>query len=248
MEDYTLAEEYTLPSKGKVYDKPINPNIKIRSMTTEEEMKRLGHSEKPYKIISEIIDDCLVEKPGVSSYDLCIGDFQFLFYKLRTVTYGPDYTILVKCPFCDEVSEKTLNLDELEVVEYSEELMDKYLNITLPVSGKSIKLRLQTPRMLDEITVKTKNLQNKSSNTAGSAILYTLLSVIEKVDGEVLNQVQLETFIRKLNMKDTNFILQSLRKVNIGVSPNIDMECPMCLNSFSAPLPINGEFFGPSID
>lgn len=70
MNDYIIGESFTLPSKGLVYDKKVNPNIKIRSMTTEEEMKRLGHSELPYKLLSEIIDDCLVEKPGISSYDL----------------------------------------------------------------------------------------------------------------------------------------------------------------------------------
>ena len=34
MSDYIIAEDYTLPSKGKVYNKEINPHIKIRSMTT----------------------------------------------------------------------------------------------------------------------------------------------------------------------------------------------------------------------
>ena len=44
MENYTIAEEYTLPSKGLVYDKQIKPTIKLRCMTTQEEMKRLGKS------------------------------------------------------------------------------------------------------------------------------------------------------------------------------------------------------------
>ena len=71
----------------------VNPNIKIRSMTTEEEMKRLGYTEQPYKMLSEIIDDCLVDKPGISTYDMCLGDYEFLLHKLRVVTYGSDYKI-----------------------------------------------------------------------------------------------------------------------------------------------------------
>lgn len=247
MENYTLAEEYVLPSKGLVYDKKVNPNIKLRSMTTEEEMKRLGHSERPYKILSEIIDDCLVENPGISSYDLCIGDFQFLFYKLRTVTYGSDYNVQFQCPYCDEIIEKTINLDDLEVIEYSE-LMDKYLNITLPACGKNIKLRLQTPRMLDDITVKIKTLQSKNSKKDGSAILFTIMSVIESVDGEIYNEVQLEKFVRSLVMKDSNYILQSLKKINIGIDQSLQVVCPMCEQTFTSLMPINGEFFGPEID
>ena len=71
MNEFTIANEYTLPSKGKVYNKEININFKLRSMTTVEEMKRLNHSDKPNKNIAEIIDDCLVEKIGISAYDLC---------------------------------------------------------------------------------------------------------------------------------------------------------------------------------
>ena len=102
MEDYTIAEDYVLPSLGKVYDKAVNPNVKIRSMTTEEEMKRLGHTDKPRKLLAEIIDDCLIEKPGISSYDLCIGDFQYLMHKLRIVTYGSDYLMQTRCPLCGQ--------------------------------------------------------------------------------------------------------------------------------------------------
>ena len=65
MVDYTIAHEYTLPSQGKVYNKEINPNFKLRSMTTAEEMKRLNHSDKQYKAMSEIIDDCLVDDIGI---------------------------------------------------------------------------------------------------------------------------------------------------------------------------------------
>ena len=67
MNNYTIMNEYTLPSKGLVYDRQINPNFKLRSMTTVEEMKRLNHSEKPNVNIAEIMDDCLVENIGISA-------------------------------------------------------------------------------------------------------------------------------------------------------------------------------------
>ena len=47
MTEFTIANEYTLPSQGKVYEREINPNFKLRSMTTVEEMKRLNHSDRP---------------------------------------------------------------------------------------------------------------------------------------------------------------------------------------------------------
>ena len=39
-EKYTIAERYTLPSHGLVYNRDVNPEIKLRSMTVRDEMRR----------------------------------------------------------------------------------------------------------------------------------------------------------------------------------------------------------------
>lgn len=250
MEDWTIAEEFTLPSKGKVYSQDVNPNIKIRSMTTEEEMKRLGHSPYIYKMFSNIIDDCLVEKPNISTYDMCIGDYQFLLYKLRSVTYGPDYEVATMCPHCGNTNTIKVNLDKLKTNSF-EDSMKKYMEFELPVSKKLIKLKLQTPRMLDEVNRKTKELQEHSSNIDSEpAILFNVVSLIETIDGQVISEQKLENFVRKLPMKDTNFILQNSKKLimGIGIDTTISHTCESCNNEFKLQLPITGEFFGPSID
>lgn len=36
--NYTIAETYELPSEGKIYSQPINPLIKLSSMTTLHEL------------------------------------------------------------------------------------------------------------------------------------------------------------------------------------------------------------------
>ena len=250
MEDWTIAEEFTLPSKGKVYSQDVNPNIKIRSMTTEEEMKRLGHSPYIYKMFSNIIDDCLVEKPNISTYDMCIGDYQFLLYKLRSVTYGPDYEVATMCPHCGNTNTIKVNLDKLKTNSF-EDSMKKYMEFELPVSKKLIKLKLQTPRMLDEVNRKTKELQEHSSDIDSEpAILFNVVSLIETIDGQVISEQKLENFVRKLPMKDTNFILQNSKKLimGIGIDTTISHTCESCHNEFKFQLPITGEFFGPSID
>lgn len=248
MDDFIIKEDYTLPSKGRVYSKSVDPNISIRSMTTEEEMKRLGKSELPYKMLSEIIDDCLVKKPGISVYDMIVADYQFLLYKLRTVTYGSEYSFKTVCPVCGSIIKQSINLDNLPVSEYSEDY-EKYLNITLPRSKKQIKLRMQTPRMFDEIHSRVKDLQKRSSEQIKGepAFLFTLQSVIETVDGEALNPIKLDTFVRHLPMQDANYIIKSLDKINIGLNTEIDCHCDKCNADFKQILPITGEFFGPAI-
>lgn len=113
----TIQETFTLPSKGQIYDKPINPEITLRSMTTMDELKRLSPSDLPYKNMCDMIDDCMVNYKEKSSYDMCIGDYQFLLHKLRIVTYGSNYNMVVSCPNCASVEEKVFNLEDLEILE-----------------------------------------------------------------------------------------------------------------------------------
>lgn len=248
MQEYLIAEEYTLPSKGLVYSKAVNPVVKIRSMTTNEEMKRLGLTSQPYKMISEIIDDCLVVKPEISSYDMCIADYQFLYHKLRIVTYGSDYKVNTTCPVCGTINTSVIDLESLDILEYSEKF-NKYLNITLPEAGTNIQLRLQTPRMLDEIKAKADAYAKKFPNNKGeSAILFTLQSIIETIDGKQLNGIELEDFIKNLPMRFTNYIIKSIDKINFGINTTIDCECGKCNASYKSIMPITGEFFGPDID
>ena len=79
MTDYTIVNEFTLPSQGLVYNKEINPRVKLRSMTTAEEMKRLNHSERPYRLMAEVINDCIVDNTGIDVYDLCILIISFYY-------------------------------------------------------------------------------------------------------------------------------------------------------------------------
>ena len=80
MDNVTIVESFELPSKGKIYDTPVNSVFRLRSMTTEDEMKRLSHSEDQYKLLSEIIDSCMLEPIGISSYDMHLGDYQYILH------------------------------------------------------------------------------------------------------------------------------------------------------------------------
>ena len=250
MNSWTIEETYTLPSLGKVYgDININPVVRLRSMTTEEEMRRLAPTEFPQKQFADIIDDCLVDKLPISSYDLCLGDFYFLLHKLRVVTYGDEYKVGCRCPYCNCVTEKTINLSNLVVNKYTDDI-DKYFEVDLPVTKKHIKLQMQTPRMLDDIDQKAKELNKKISGNLDSAFLYTIMSLIKQVDGKVLNKLELEEFVRKLPMKDTNYISQYAGKLNgkLGIDTTVDITCRICGTDYKSSFRNTQEFFRPTIN
>jgi hypothetical protein len=244
----TINESFTLPSKGLIYDKPINPNITLRSMTTMEEMKRLSPSDTPYKLMADIIEDCITsEKLGMKIYDLCLGDYQYLLHKLRTVTYGTEYKMIITCPHCGQIVDSTADLDTLDVMEYDDTYLD-LINITLPVTGKLIELKYQTPRDLDIVSFKKREMQRKTKSNLDYSLLFTTISLIKKVDGQVLNPVALEEFVKKLPMKDISFILAEAEKLNgkVGVDNSITATCGQCGNEVVTSFRITSEFFGPT--
>lgn len=249
--EYTIANEFTLPSEGKVYNQEVNPQFKLRSMTTMEEMKRLNHSERPYAMLAEIIDDCLVEGIGISAYDLCLADFQYVLHKLRIVTYGPKYNITSTCPYCASANQSTINLDDLSLMPFDKELLDKYMEFQLPVTGNKIRLRLQTPRIVDDVTVKAKDYRRKNPKAVGEpAYLFTLESLIGEIDGVRPEQFRILPFVQKLPMGDSNYILKSAQKLTetFGLDKMVLHQCPVCGLDYTSNFRTNSEFFGPSID
>lgn len=246
MDNYTIAEDFELPSKGLIYSSPIKYSGKMRSMTTEEEMKRLSKSDYPYKVLAEIIDDCILDKLGISSYDLYIGDFQYLLYKLRIITYGKDYHIESHCPVCGTINKECVDLEQLPILTCDDKFTN-LLTITLPASKKSIKLNFQTPRMLDDIRAKILDFSKKST-TVDPTILFTLQAMINEVDGTKLAPIQLESFVRKLPMRDVNHILNNIDKIRIGIDSNLTCKCSKCGGEYAITFPITREFFRPAED
>ena len=250
MNNITIQEQFKLPSNGLVYQAKVNPIVHLRSMTTAEEMRRLQPSDSPYWTICSIIDDCGALDSGISSYDMCLGDYQYLLYMLRVVTHGSNYQIVNNCPYCKSETKETVLLDELDVLEYTPDL-DKYKEFDLPKSGSHIQLRVQTPRMLNQIAERVSDVRRKSkSSKVDNTLLYTLTSLIAKIDGQQPDPIDLEKWVSELPMADTNTILQYSDKFNssIGIDTEIISTCPVCMLTYTSKLKTTSEFFRPSLD
>jgi hypothetical protein len=245
----TIKEDYILPSRGKMYNKPIDPNVELRSMTVAEEMKRLSRTENPYKMMSEIIDDCLITKLPISTYDLCLCDYIYLLHKMRVVTYGTEYTIQYICPVCGKLQKTTIDLDNLNVLYYDESIEnDKYL--TLPSSKREVKLRFQTPRDLDKIEQRKKELKSKLPEGEDPTILLTLSSLIETIDGKPLDAILGLEALKKLPMMDMNYLAQKATKLQekVGIDTIINAHCSECGNDVKTTFRYTSEFFRPTVD
>ena len=249
--NYTIKEDFELPSKGLIYSKKVNPHVELRSMTTRDEMKRTNPTSTPMKNQAEMIENCMIEKPAIHVWDMALGDYEYLLHKLRIVTYGPEYKMVVGCPHCDKVFEMKANLDELKVQEFDLDAFKALQTVELPVSGKTVTLRFQTPRMIDEINNKSKAMKAEHPNSGlNYRDLVTLMCVIETVDTGRLTPVELEDFCMNLSARDSNTILNRLPKMNmmLGLDTKITTTCDSCGGDIITYFRVGPEFFRPSED
>ena len=249
-ENYTIMEGYELPSKGLIYgDKKVNPHVELRSMTAKDEMKRLSPSTTPLKTLADIIEGCMIEKPAIHVYDMALADYEFLLHKLRIVTYGDEYKIIVNCPDCDKVFETIAHLEELEVKEFDINKFEELKSFELPKSGRRITLKLTTPHLLDDIEIKTKEAQRKYKNVSMDfETRIRVLSSIDTIDGEVKGIIDLESIIDNLPAADFQKILNNLDKLNqaIGINNELFITCPNCGNEVRTFFRFGPEFFRPT--
>jgi len=250
---YVNTETFILPSKGRVYSKQISPSIELRSMTTEDEEKRLRTTATPNKLLSELIEGCIVgEKPAIHVYDMCLGDFNFLLHKLRLVTYGSEYKMDVTCPHCRQHSIMTADLDSLEVNEYDDSIENDKV-IELPVTGKKITLKMNTPRDIDEINARVAEIRKRAPESIiDPTFKVSLQFMIDLIDGEKPSPLALEKFVTGLPMRDANYLRQKSAVYNgkVGLNTEIAVKCSndQCGFEFLTSFRYGDEFFRPTVD
>lgn len=248
-QNYTIAEGYELPSRGLIYDVPVNSHVELRSMTARDEMKRTGPSTLPYKLLADIIEGCLIEKPKIHVYDMALADYEFLLHKLRIVSYGDLYKMSAICTNCGGLITGEAHLEELAFKEIDIDQYNELKTVTLPKSGHIITLKCQTPRMLDEQAIKVKEFQNRFKDAEiDFEPMAKMLAVIDLVDGEKLNSSRLETFINNLLAADMLKILKAVDQLNtcFGLDTSITLTCPECHKEFKTFFRFGPEFFRPT--
>ena len=247
--DYTIMEGYELPSKGKIYTESVNPHIELRSMTARDEMKRLSPSSTPLKTLADIIEGCCIEKPTIHIYDMSLGDYEFLLHKLRIVTYGEDYKVSLRCPECGEVIETVAKLGQLEVKEFDEDIVRNLQTFTLPKSNRIVTLNFLSPRMVEEMEVKVKDMKRRYKNaTIDFETLVRLLTNIDLIDGEKKSETELENIVTNLPALDLQKILNNIDKLNqqIGLDNILYLTCPKCGEEVTTFFRFGPEFFRPT--
>ena len=247
--NYTIGECADLPSKGLIYGSQVPSQVELRSMTARDEMKRLAPSNSQFKVLADIIEGCMIEKFPMHVYDLALGDYEYLLHRLRIATYGDEYRMSLRCPYCGEYIDAVAHLEQLQLKEFDYDAFKEASTITLPRSGCVVTLNYQTPRILDSTDIKVKDMKRRFKDAEVDFNLMVMLSnSIDTVDGLHLDEVKLESFVNKLPALDMTKILNAIEHLNsmIGLDNSIIVDCNKCGGEVPTSFRFGPEFFRPT--
>lgn len=247
--NYTIGECAELPSKGLIYGSQVPSQVELRSMTARDEMKRLAPSNSQFKVLADIIEGCMIEKFPIHVYDLALGDYEYLLHRLRIATYGDEYRMSLRCPYCGEYIDAVAHLEQLQLKEFDYDAFKEASTITLPRSGCVVTLNYQTPRILDSTDIKVKDMKRRFKDAEVDFNLMVMLSnSIDTVDGLHLDEVKLESFVNKLPALDMTRILNAIERLNgmVGLDNSIIVDCNKCGGEVPTSFRFGPEFFRPT--
>lgn len=246
----TITESYTIPSAGsKIYQGlEIPDTFTLRAMTTLEEKMRLASSDG-FKVIPQIIKACCVEPEATPDLKrLKIFDLQFLMYKLRVVTYGPEYEVTITCPHCGKVNKITIDLDTIPINEVPADFIEPFEIGPLPINGDILGCRFVTTVDYDSLQRESKRILNKYPDYVGDPELvlkwnYILLTK----NGNEMSAREIQPYIESLHAKDLRYLESKYDKLSTSFGLDLSMveSCSECENDIEFVLPMTSEFFRP---
>jgi len=238
----------TLPSRARIYDPALNipEEFTLRAMTTQEEKILYGSTSE--KALDAVIKACIVEPKDINLDHLILPDKHFLMMQLRIHTYGSDYHVSYKCPYCGHADEYKIDLEELTVHELPEDFQEP-IKFKLPVSGDELAIRLLRGTDLDAIERKAKRFKRNLSNVTGDiTYIFRMVRYIQAINGEELNEGQIQGYVEKMHARDAAYFWHQINKIQVGYDTTVTVDCTGCGEELEFTLPITAEFFRPKFD
>lgn len=236
------TEVIDLPSKGKYYPEghPLKSGqIELKYMTAKEEDILTSQNLIQKGVVLDKLIDSLIVTKGVSHEDFLLGDLNAVMVASRILGYGKDYPVNITCPKCETDSEHVVDLSQLE----TKEVAENDLTVTLPVSKKTIKVRLLTRKIEKDIQRELDSLKKLKMNIEQETTT-RLRYIISEVDGSSDPKVIRET-VDNMLVADT----RAFREFYKSVTPDINFEsvfvCESCNERTVLPFSIGLNFFWP---
>lgn len=250
LEFVSPTEFVDLPSKGKFYPEghPLHgkDTLEIKFMTAKEEDILTSKSLlKKGVAIDRMLQNLIVDKT-VRLGHLLSGDKNAILIAARISGYGPDYSVKMACPSCEEKQEFSFDLSSLKHKDISD-LEDLQLErtkretfvYTLPRTKAKVEFRLLTSE--DEAQMTQEMLRAKKQENASTD---QIKRVVISVNG-IEDRLQLKHFIENMPAADARFLRAAIRRSTPDVDMSQTFVCASCDHEEEVEVPLTTEFFWP---
>ena len=222
------VEEETIldfPSLGKFYNTG-GKSVTLKPMSWDDE-KILVSSGGGTAAVEALLNRCL---QGITSAELIPMDKVYVLLKLREISYGAEYEVVITCPelTCKHKGEVSININELRVVKIPEDFKDPR-EATLPKSGLKVMVRFQ----------KTSEEQFFSE----PALFYTNLWRLVTQVGEYTDKEVIAGTIKQLPLVDLHALKDEIFVEQYGVDTRFMYGCPKCKTETLMEVPLGSDFF-----
>jgi hypothetical protein len=248
------SEEIELPSRGVLYNSREIKNGKVHVrpwLTSEEKLIDKFSKGNFYNILKRLVQNVLEEKFPVEEFT--IGDFFYLLYWIRGLSYGSTYKTETDCPNCGARVKPLVDLAKYEVT-YLPDCVEP-MSLVLPKSQVEVKFRLTRLKDLIEATEKSHSETLKYGSSISPDIYKLARCVVEMTlpneDKTVLTQD--EDFGTMLNMVwpklpaiDILALREEMAKYDHGYVKSSAVKCPVCEDYFEQAAVLSFDFFRPS--
>ena len=228
MANYDFPTEIIeLPSRGKVYPEghPLSKGtIEIKYMTAkEEDILASQNLIRRGVVLDKLFESVVVEK-GLDIGDIFIGDKNAILLATRVLGYGKDYQVEVTDPFTMEPQKITIDLSKVQIKEVDATSLnsDNLYDIELPISKKTIKIRLLTHK--DELginaDIQAMNRLSKGKDVVSQDVSTRLRYMIQEVDGNTERGFINKWVQNNLLARDSRAIRNFVKEI----SPDLDLK------------------------
>lgn len=221
----------SLPSKCLAYPGVDSTKLQIRALKGKDE-----------KLISEMSGDNFEKKfatllksvvQGIDIDKLTLGDRLYIAVWEAMSSYSAIFSLKSQCEHCFLSSEYSVDLAKLENIELPDSYKQPY-EVTLPVSGNVVKLRLLN--VYDNIKL------DEMSKAGQNVWLYRYAFALEMEGKNVVEKVEV---LENLDTKDLAVIRAFHEKFFHGPKMEYAYECPKCGGTGVMPVPFRIEMLFP---
>lgn len=244
--------DVALPSNGKVYPEghPLyqQRDITITSMTAAQENILTNRTlAKRGTLLTHLIQSCLRDKT-ISAKSMLIGDRNTVMVALRISGYGPDYSVKMSCPACDQTSDQMFGLDKLPVNRLEIEPVHVGQNLfetKLPQTSAVVRFKFLTGADEEEIAQTQAQKKKLGAGVADSEMITSgLLSAIVSING-VTDRAQINAAIPKLPAYDSRVLRKYIQENEPGIQMKGEFQCSHCDYAQEVDMPLGASFFWP---